>query len=88
MEGIHTAVTRPLYTSYLDEVHLSETNSIWDLPGVVEDITSDPCERHVPPLPAMEENAWNKQEFISILLTKDDAVRCNNSQPLECGLEE
>ena len=41
MEGIRTAVTRPLYMSSFDEVHSPQTNSIWDLPEVLEDVTSD-----------------------------------------------
>ena len=46
----------------------------------MEDITSDPCESHVPPLLAMEETLhgtiWSS---ISLLLTTDDAVRCRTT---------
>ena len=38
----YTAVTRPLHTSCFGEVHLLHTNSIWDLPEVIDDVTSDP----------------------------------------------
>ena len=55
MEGTRTAVTRPLHTSYFGEVHLLHTNSILDLFEVIDDVASDPSERHVPPLLAMEE---------------------------------
>ena len=55
MEGTRTAVTRPLRTSYFSEVHLLHTNSILDLFEVIDDVASDPSERHVPPLLAMEE---------------------------------
>ena len=37
MEGFRTAVTRPLYTNF-DEVHLPQTNSIWDLLELLEDV--------------------------------------------------
>ena len=35
-----TAVTRPLHTSCVGEVHLLHTNSIWDLAEVLEEATS------------------------------------------------
>ena len=34
-----TAVTRPLHTGCFGEVHLLHTNSIWDLPEVLEEAT-------------------------------------------------
>ena len=34
-----TAVTRPLHMSCFGEVHLLHTNSIWDLPEVLEEAT-------------------------------------------------
>ena len=66
--------------SYFDEVHLLQTNSIWDLPEVMEDVASGPCERHVPPLLAMEETLHGTMwSLIRPLLTVDDAVRCRKT---------
>ena len=77
--GNRTAVTWPL-TSYFDEVYVLRTNSVRDFPEVMKDATSDPCERHVPPLRSMEETlhgtSWS---LIGPLLTTDDAVRCRTT---------
>ena len=43
MEGIRTAVPRPLHANYFGEVHLLHTNGIWDLPR--KSMTSPPCAR-------------------------------------------
>ena len=36
-----TTVTRPLHTSCFGEVHFFHTNSIWDLPEIWEEATSE-----------------------------------------------